>query len=183
MKIRYYLICLLFVANGVLAQGFYTELAVGEAKQQTETKVFGTYTGQEISLGLQVGYQFLPYMAAELGYSDYGSVSDKKAGIKATMSTTAINTGIRFILPLGVWVALYAKTGIAWWDYEYKPAAVRATSKTGKDFYYGAGAKFNLNEIFALGLEYQRFSMDIDKNTLDAKHKVDNMALTFSVMF
>lgn len=182
MKVRYYLFSLLFMASSVFAEGFYAELAVGEAEQKTTIRGLTNYSAKDMSLGLQVGYQFLPYMAVELGYTDYGQASKSKSGIKGSMETTAINTGVKFIMPIGKVASVYVKTGIAWWDYQFKALGIR-TSEKDKDFYYGAGAKFNLNEVFALGVEYQAFSMDIDKNGFDAKHKIDNMALTFSVLF
>lgn len=183
MKIRYFLFSLLFAASGVFAESFYTELAVGQAAQKTDIHAGDSYSAEDMSMGVQVGYQFLPYMAVELGYYDYGKATKRRGILRSSMDTTAINTGVKFILPLGDWVALYAKTGIAWWDYDYKTTLSRTVSKQGRDFYYGVGAKFNLNEIFAIGLEYQGFSFDVDANTLDAKHKVDNIALTFSVLF
>src|SRR5690554_2693134 len=183
MKIRFLLFCLLFTASSVFAEGFYTELSVGQARQKTDIHAADSYSADDISMGVQIGYQFLPYMAVELGYYDYGKATKRRGLVRSSMDTSAINTGLKFILPLGDWVALYAKTGIAWWDYEHKATLRNKVSKKGRDFYYGAGAKFNLNEIFAIGLEYQGFSFDVDANTLDAKHKVDHIALTLSVLF
>lgn len=188
--IRSILITLLFAAipASVLAEGFYGELLVGQTEQKSELDGVGTFTEDDVAIGVQLGFQFLPFLAVEGGYTDHGKASRDHGALigVSKMETTVAHVGMKGILPLGDVVRLYARAGLGWWDYDIShdsPIATFSSGDKGKDFYYGAGVHFNLSEVVYLGVEYNQMKMEADVAGFDVDHTLRNLALKVGLMF
>lgn len=148
-----------------LANSFYLDVLVGQTEQETDIDNEGSFKSDDLSLGLQVGYQFLPFLALEGGYTDHGEAS-KRAGLgRANMETTVANLGLKFILPIGDVARLYARAGVGWWEYSqsYQGALIDIhDDDEGSDFYIGLGAHFNVNDFVYLGVEVNQMKMDLN---------------------
>lgn len=184
----YILLLSLLLSQFTWAQASLLTLTVGEAKQKSKVASGNDYSARDMSLGLQFEYQWLDYFALDVGYTDYGKAQKRHADNRAAMRLSAIDTGVKLIYPVTSHFDMYARLGVAWWDYEIKlesqtPLIQDKLSKKDRDFYYGLGLRMRLNDVFLVGLEYQRFTLDMDKRSVDIKHSVDNAALTLALKF
>ena len=113
------------------------------------------------------GYQFLPWLGAELGYVDGGTASESYSdpdlgGAKLDVDVSAFTVAAVGTLPIGDMFELYGKLGMAFWQGDLSSSASPASFATscqaigescsdsvdddGEDFYYGLGAGFNIGE-------------------------------------
>lgn len=172
--------------------GFYVGAGVGEFNVEIDSVSLGDETASldfdDGDTGFKVfgGYQFLPWLGAELGYVDGGtaseSYSDQDLGsAELEVDVTAITIAAVGTLPIGDMFELYGKLGMALWEGDLT-ATVTGTlcdelqaigescsdsaSDDGEDFYYGVGAGINIGERFNVRIEYEIF--EIDPQDVDA---------------
>jgi len=153
---RDYLLCLIVIV--VLAmpasagdRGFYVGGGFGlptfdEADFNHE---YGTLRYQEESFGFKVfgGYQIIKYLAVDVGYTDYGSVTKREttAWLVHSKMTVGIHTwdaSVVGLLPLGRTVSLFGKVGGASWNADVRVGTSDETedqSRDGTDVTYGLG--------------------------------------------
>ncbi len=210
--------------------GFYAELSAGSAKNKAETNYsitststyFGetqteTETGTDsssseksTSFGVRFGYQFNNYIAVELGHHQYGEWDDKEQGesgdsTSAKIESSSISAGIKGIYPLTEDLSLFARAGIAKWDFKATVTdssaldAIEPLKKDDNDIYYGIGAEYSVNESISLGVEYSVLDMGWGGSLSDAgthedysysstghfktNYKVENISLLLKVSF
>ena len=177
---------LLLLAANSYSENFYAELSVGKAQQKTSLQSLGGIKGRDISMGLQFGYKFMPYLAVEAGYNDYGKVSKQESFADTDISNKAFNIGLKTIAPLGKGFDFYLRGGLAWWDYQVDllgPTLNTRYSNKDKDFYYGAGVTAKLKDFFYVGFEYVVLKQDFRQGGEKVNNKMSNMALTFGWYF
>jgi OmpA-like transmembrane domain len=163
--------------------GLYVGVGAGSATLRQEPEPDTGYYGlsrDDIGWDAFIGVRPLPYLGAEIGYTDFGSVSrhtlnfdfvsatetSEVFGHAAARAPTAFAVGY---LPLAVaWFDVYGKLGAArlyksWsfvstTSFEEPPIAGTATyvgSATEWDFAWGIGTEWKFGAL-ALRLEYQR---------------------------
>ncbi len=221
---------LLLTAPAMAGEGFYAELSAGSAKNKAEVNYSSTYsftsfretqseteTGKDsspseksTSFGVRFGYQFNNYIAVELGHHQYGEWEDKEEGessdsTSAKIESSSISAGIKGIYPLSDDLSLFARAGIAKWDFKATVTdssaldALESLKKDDNDMYYGIGAEYSFNESISLGLEYSVLDMGWGESLSDAgtyedfsysstghyktSYKVENISLLLKVSF
>lgn len=145
--------------------------------------------------GLQVGYRWNSYVAAEVGYVNLGTAEyrAKPAGVNGELSLRARSSGptlsVLGMLPVGERFDLHARAGVYFADSRLR---VRAEDHdTGDAFseevkpgsenpFVGIGAAWNINDSYSLRVEYQRFFDVGDKDDIG---EIDIDLLSFSVLF
>ncbi len=110
------------------------------------------------------GYQFLPWLAVEGGYVDFGNVEEKGNLVGADLSIDGWDAFVVGNLPIWV-IDIFAKVGVVSWDADVDFTVGDETFSAGtdgEDIAYGIGAAFDLKH-FAIRAEIERFEVeDID---------------------
>lgn len=155
----------------------------------TSVKVFG-------------GYQYTPYFAVELGYTDLGENTAKAsasgdftippdvltgtASIKATGETSVYTLDAIGRLNATTWLTLFARAGVYQADTELTVKATIADSTgslSGSDsvddsnsgFHFGAGIDLHITQNVAIRAEWERFdSVEFEGDEVD----IDNMSVS-----
>lgn len=191
------------------ADGFYFGLGGGismpdlPSKAEHDRDFLGTVpamtsmddTGE--SWGVQVGYRFIPWVAAEVGYVDFGSAL-YEANITATGDVFSVrykSNGLTIsalgMVPAGRYVDFHGRLGVILSDTRVREriedpltgdflSAERDGSDT--DFFAGIGGAWNINDSYSLRFEYQRF-LDVGEEGPARSGERDVDLLTFSVLF
>ncbi len=111
---------------------------------------------------LAAGYQFIPWLAIDLGYADFGTfkaTSDQfGTPITAEASATGLELGLVGRVPLGDKFAITARAGKLWWDSKVVLGGV-SEGDSGNDFAYGLGAEMALNQRFVLTGAWQKYNI------------------------
>ncbi|MES2822911.1 MAG: porin [Pseudomonadota bacterium] len=127
---------------------------------------------------IEVGYDFNQNFGLELGYTSFGTIfesNDSSASIK--QESNAITFSAIGTIPLGEWFGVYGRFGYARYDSNNTGsiAGVPVKDETGNTPFWGAGAKVNLNEQFAIRVEYQSY-----KDLSDAPGRDDDVQGLFA---
>ncbi|HEX7115748.1 MAG TPA: outer membrane beta-barrel protein [Steroidobacter sp.] len=156
--------------------------------------------------GVQVGYRWNRYVAAEVGYVNLGEalyeaelqLEDPLGGtaIIATdnrFQTTGIVASVLGMLPLTERFDVHARLGVYFADTRVRTRAVSIepdlpdtfmsvqTRSDSKDLFAGIGAAWNINDSYAVRLEWQRFLDVGDDDDLGDETDVDFISL--SILF
>lgn len=108
-----------------------------------------------------VGYQFLPWLAVEGGYVDFGDVDEQGTAIGAALALDGWDAFLVGNLPIWV-IDVFAKVGVVAWDADADFTVgdqAFSASDDGEDLAYGIGAAFDLQH-FAIRAEVERFEVD-----------------------
>jgi OOP family OmpA-OmpF porin len=199
--------CALLAAQSFAENKFSAELSLGSADQNS-TFVDGdsspdeTTTDSSTSYGLRGLYHVHPNFAVELGFSDYGEINRSYIDsfgdrISESISSDAINAGVRGIWPINEIFSINGRLGYAFWNYEASatdssmPDMTFKLDDSGNDLYYGVGAEYKINENFRIGAEYIITDMGASFTSIsgvsipkvEIDHEVENLALTLGYTF
>ncbi|WP_205742476.1 porin family protein [Halomonas borealis] len=113
-----------------------------------------------------VGYEFNPYFATEVFYSDLGHTRLEGNDIGNTdLESQAYGVNLVGQLPITSWFTAFAKAGMAQWETDVDgnlgDANLDLKDNDGTDPVYGVGAQFNF-EPFLVRAEYERYDFDSD---------------------
>lgn len=201
------------------------ELQIVPVQPQTNLGAMVTDSTLDDSLtpwGLQVGYRFNKWVAAEIGYVDLGEllytlsgaiagdyaqvcpcdgttllVRQLNGGFERSLQVTSagVTASVLGMLPVGDRFDFHARGGIYYADtrvtnrLRYVDAfdqsdvfnlLHRRVDASQTELFAGAGAAWNINENFALRLEYQKF-FDIGDDEKNGETDVD--VINVSVLF
>lgn len=109
---------------------------------------------------LEVGYNFNENFAVELGYVSFGTIYDSNENsVSLSQESNAITLSLLGTVPVSEYVGLYARLGYAQYDTNNtgEVAGVPVADEDGSTPFWGAGVRFNLNEKFAIRVEYQNY--------------------------
>jgi hypothetical protein len=157
-------------------------LPIADALASSGADVLGMQSSlddSDIGWGLQIGYRFNSYLAAEVGYVDLGealyeatlTVDDGVETFPVEVSSRLVSSGptaaILGILPLGERFDVHAKAGAYLADtrlrarvrdVEFAENIVHQESDAGElETFFGVGGVWNINDSYSLQFEYQRF--------------------------
>ncbi len=142
---------------------FYARANVGRSDLSNPTFYD---SDSETSLGISLGWRFLPWLAVEAGYSDLGDFSFRcRAGfvcgavVVPPLEIDGVELGLAARVPFGD-SGLFgqARAGVLRWD---------AGSDSETDPYYGIGVGYAFNERFNLSLNFDRYDLGaVDANRL-----------------
>lgn len=110
---------------------------------------------------VEIGYDFNKNWGVELGYTSFGTIFDSdEDSLSISQKSNAITLSVLGTVPINEWVGIYGRLGYARYDTNNTGEidGVPVKDETGNTPFWGAGVKFNLNEQFALRLEYQNYS-------------------------
>jgi hypothetical protein len=133
----------------------------------------------DIGWGLQVGYRFNRYIAAEVGYVDLGeSLYEAIMTVDDGLEIFPVEASVRFkssgptaavlgMLPIGERFDAQAKAGIyvadtrlrsRLRDVEFAENVVHDETKAGEtEFFFGVGGAWNISDSYSLRFEYERY--------------------------
>lgn len=154
---------LLGFQSNAAADGFYFGAGVylGEAKVRT-------LDDSDSTIGGFIGYHLVDsnifLLSAELGAYDLGEYSDDGVEVDADAITLSVNAGI----PLGPFIELYGKVGIAEVSVE-----VNDEDFDGSESFYGAGIGFDFLDTVDIYLEYLEYDTEVDSSQIGVGIKLD----------
>lgn len=133
----------------------------------------------DIGWGLQVGYRFNRYVAAEVGYVDLGeALYEAIMTVDDGLEVFPVEASVRFkssgptaavlgILPIGERFDAHAKAGVFFADtrlrsrlrdVEFAENVVHDETRAGEtEFFFGVGGAWNISDSYSLRVEYQRY--------------------------
>lgn len=197
----------------VVAAGFYSGIfgGVGMIDVGSKGGLDSYYFGEDFPVdsslddsdpayGVQVGYRFNDFFAAEAGYVKLGQaqyladfddtlVTGNPARFTARLRSSGLTFSVLGIYPLGEQFDVYGRLGAYYSDTRHEEKFVDRTTGNSAtwradgnsiDPFLGLGATWNLNADWALRAEYQKFKdVGDDENTGEA----DADLLWFGVLF
>jgi len=151
-----YLLTTLFMVSAARAEdsGVYLGASVGESSQSG-----GEFDGSDTSFKVLVGYSINRYLAAESGYVDAGRQTDSADDADIAIESDGFFVAALARLPLGDYVAPFAKVGYAFYDSKVTISDDGMTfsgSESDEDLLYGIGCEFKLGDHFRLRAEYEQ---------------------------
>lgn len=146
-------------ANAEPATGFQIGIDGGKAEADGVCDNVTNCESSDKSFRGNIGYQFNPYVGAEVGYTSFGTTTDTHDNQgSASQDAGAITASVVGTIPIGERFGLFGRVGAARYDIDNKGSIQGIPVKGGdgetKPF-YGAGAKVNVTDNFALRAEYQ----------------------------
>lgn len=145
--------------------------------------------------GLHVGYRWNSYVAAEVGYVNFGTAEYRATpeGVDADLSVRARSSGptlsVLGMLPVGERFDLHARAGVYFADtrlrvrvedYDNDAVFSEEVKPNSENPFVGLGAAWNISDSYSLRIEYQRF---FDVGDKDEIGETDIDLLSFSVLF
>jgi len=115
------------------------------------------------------GYRFLPWLAAEIGYTNPGKTTATIGSASAEIKGWLVPIYAVGILPIAndrVW--LMGKAGGVYWDLKASasgPGGSVSESDNGFSFAYGLGAQYNFNPHLGVRAEFEVFHDVGNENT------------------
>ncbi len=110
---------------------------------------------------IEVGYDFNKNWGVELGYTSFGTLFDSNDNsLSLSQKSNAITISVLGSIPINDWFGVYGRVGYARYDTNNSGSVdgVAVKDESGNTPMWGAGAKFTINEQFALRLEYQNYA-------------------------
>jgi OmpA-OmpF porin, OOP family len=160
-----------------------------------------TLDTRDRSLGVQAGYRFNRWLAADVGFFSLGSFQYAATGTVDNAGTISpagftfgyhvrgITLGGTATLPLGRNLELRARAGISNSDVQIKYSATVAPdsladkySDSSQDLYYGVGAGFVVWDYYRIGVDYLRHDK-VGKASSTGTSSVDNVMLTIGFRY
>ena len=128
-------------------EGFYVGADVGQAS----TNTFDLSKKTDTAFSVLGGYQFMKYLAAEIQYNDFGSITG--AGGGPSVKISGYSGAAVGILPLNDQLSLLGKFGYA------STKLGSPTSTTKSDITYGIGGQFNIDPAWGVRLNYDMYKV------------------------
>ena len=168
-------VCVLTAASAEvpLPSGWYIEGNAGGFKSSNVSYLSNT-SGS--ALNINGGYKFMPFFAAEIGYTKYADITAKANGIEvAQISHYSYDLVGKGILPIGTTGAeLFAKLGVGRINSKVSQsnsAYVISSSITGSHnvtgYYFGLGGDYSFMPNVAVNGQWQRAKGDSRTGNLD----------------
>jgi len=104
-----------------------------------------------------VGYRFLPFLAVEGSYIDFGEYG----GDFAVASTDGFTLAVKGILPITQSFDLYAKLGQLWWETDYEIGDFDGDFDD-QGLFFGGGLAFGITDSLTVNAEYVVYDTELD---------------------
>ncbi len=165
-------------------------LLLGLADQELESSGDRTTSGDDFAIGVRGTYILNDSISFEGAYQNYGEAEDTftdESGqdITDTISTVALNLGVKGSVPLGDAFSVHGRVGLSIWDAEFtqtqsfSPSLQSKVEDDGVDFYYGIGAQLDVNKLFFVGVEYTIVETSVSAFEVDADNQIQNVSAFF----
>lgn len=159
-----------------LPTAWYAEVNGGSSKVSNASYAANSsLTSSGIGYNLNLGYKFIPFFGAELGYTKYASTSSKVGGVKvATGNYYSYDIAAKPLLPIGdTGAELFAKLGIAHLhsnitsDGSVPGVSVTTGTNNVNGYYFGLGGEYYFMPMAAVNVQWQRAKGNSKTGTLD----------------
>lgn len=158
---------LLFLISGqALAQddetGFYLGAGLGDFSADVDSLDDADdvdFDSDEDAKKIYAGWQFNPFVAVQLDYTDFGESSAAVDLLDIRTDTKGLAPVVVGTLPLGP-VELFAKAGVIFYDVEIDTPDDTLIDNSGEDAVVGIGAGLTLFERLSLKAEYERIDIE-----------------------
>lgn len=183
------------VSGQVAAERQYVlEGFIGKADQDNSVSGGQTISGFEGSHGVRFVVPLGRVTGLELGYADFGKVSDTFIDgfgdtINDSIDTESFNVGVRSEIPFGRIVSLTGRIGLSFWDFDFTrqdsgfPGEIFNASDDGVDTYVGFGLQFDIEDNFRVAVEYMYLGFDAELNGVSTDQEIKNVALSVGYRF
>lgn len=191
------------IFGGISKAASSAQRAIDQSFQNALATNGATAVSQDSSLdnanawGVQVGYRWNSYVAAEVGYVDLGSGTyNSNVGIsvgggpvttqhaKGKFTSSGVTAAMVGMFPVGEQFDIYARGGIYFSDTSthVSGAGIRAPGLSGgdEDTFFGVGGAWHINRYYSLRFEYNRF-INVGKASTTGEADVD--LFTVDVLF
>lgn len=177
-----------FAAPAAVANdaGIYVGANVGSSDQKFEVDGLGSATKHETGGKLLAGYQINKYVAGEVGYVNFGKISESATDgvdtVKASIKTESFYLAAVGTLPVASQFSLFGKVGVAT---NHTSASVELNgakasgSKDKTTGIWGVGAKFDITKNVAAVLEYEDFGKVYDEDGYSLKQKLTSVGIRY----
>ena len=152
-----------FAADDEHDSGFYLGAALGDFSA-TYTKP-GDVTSQHLTFNrddatrILAGWRFLPFLAFQLDWSDYGRSQAAVSQLGLTTKTDAWTPSVIGTLPIGP-VELFGKLGESFYNVTVNDNSGRLVNSSGNDVVYGVGVGITVIKRLNLSLSYERIKLN-----------------------
>jgi hypothetical protein len=152
-----------FAADEDFDHGFYLGAALGDFSANY-TKP-GDVTSEHLTFNrddaerIMAGWRFIPYLAVQLDWSDYGRSKAAVTQLGLTTKTDAWTPSVVGILPIGP-VELFAKLGESFYNVHVNDNTGRLVTSSGNDPVYGVGVGVTIIKRLNLSAEYERIKLN-----------------------
>ncbi len=164
------------IASMSVPDGWYLE-ANGGSSHLSNTNFPGSSSSSGIGGNGNLGYKFMPYLAAELGYTRYQNTTIKVRNTKAgTVKIYSYDLAAKGIVPIATsGFEVFAKLGVQRLNSKTTINSQRAafllgisnTSHSATGLYYGVGGQYYFMPELAGVIQWQRAQGDNSTGTLD----------------
>lgn len=165
------------VAVAPLPYGWYLDANVGASKVNGVSYTSAPESSKSSDFGwnVNIGYKFIPYFGAEIGYTNYADETVKVSNVKvATATHYAYDLAAKAILPVSTTgVELFAKVGIAEINSHVTAknsvpgVTVYRGTQHGTAMYYGLGGDWSFMPNLAANLQWNRANGNSKVGRLD----------------
>lgn len=152
-----------FAADDDHDSGFYLGAALGDFSANYQKP--GDVTSEHLTFNrddasrILAGWRFLPYLAVQLDWSDYGRSQAAVSQLGLTTKTDAWTPSVIGTLPMGP-VELFAKLGESFYNVTVNDNSGRLVDSSGNDPVYGVGVGVTVIKRLNLSLEYERIKLN-----------------------
>lgn len=123
-----------------------------------------------------VGYQFLDtnvlMLSAEVGYYDLGSVRSERENLSYSADVSALSLAGVAYLPLGPFIEVYGKVGMARFEIESRVNGVLVDGDA-TDAFAGVGVAWDFFDTVDVYAEYLRFDNAVDSQIIGVGIRLD----------
>lgn len=167
---------LLALPQVAMAEGYYVDLGVGQAKADLPDVAGWTKDDTDTAYSIGFGYKFNNNIAIEGGYLNLGTASYSAGTGRASADVDGFYLGPVLSLPLADKFELNARAGVYFWHADVEGTIggtpVYAGSDNGEDLYFGIGATYNATKNIAVGVDWTRYDIDwADVDVVSARLK------------
>ncbi len=147
--------------------GGYAGIALGQASIDDTVSQSGSSAAiDENALGWKLfgGYGFTDNLGVEAGWADLGDMNEGGNVDTETEGFYAAGVGR---LPVGdSGLSVHAKLGFYAWDQDIAIGGGGLASHDGVDVMYGVGAKYRINDLLGVQLDWERYKTEADADLL-----------------
>lgn len=150
------------MASPAFAEGFYLGADLGRSNASVDVQNT-SFDNHDTAWGVHGGYKFSPFLAAEIGYRDFGKFDETYANTaNVSLKAHAVEASVIGSYPFNESFNVYGRLGVA---------SVKATADLnarGRNYFhdeqtetkavFGIGAQYAINKNFSLRTEYTQYS-------------------------
>jgi hypothetical protein len=163
----------------------YGVVSVGTSRLDTDCTGIANCDKSGTAFKLLGGYKFMPNLAGELGYFDFGKAKASDSTMSLNVKTTAFGGGVAYHQDLARDWNFVARLGVASVKTKVGASVVGAGSGSDSDSnaqaYYGLGVGYKLNKDMSLDLAWDGTRTKFSSGGLSASDNVYalSVGLTF----